>query len=81
MVPIYTIGTIERREASRKHRTIVKEKHLIKISSIVLVKEKVPCSIPVETVCKIFKDNSLQRPFNLRPFIPISTVCKEWIDN
>lgn len=80
MAPIYTIGTIERREAVRNHRTIAQEKHLIKISSVSLVKEKVPCSIPFERVCKYFVYDSLQDRPKLRPFIPINTVCEEWID-
>lgn len=81
MAPIYTIGTMERREAVRKHRTIVQEKHLVKISSASLVKEKVPCSISFEKVCKYFVQNSPQYRPNPRPFIPINTICEEWINS
>lgn len=80
MAPIYTIGAMERREVVRKQRTIVKEKHLVKISSVSLIKEKVPCSVPFEIVHKL----PVERPepkTSLRPIIPVNTVCEEWIEN
>lgn len=74
MVPIYAIGSMREREVRRKYRTIVKEKHLVNISSVSLIKEKVPASWPFETVYKRFIDQSIP---GLKPIIPLTTIHKE----
>lgn len=78
MAPVYAMGSETEREVRRNHRAITKEKHLVRISFIALVKEKVPALPPLETVYKTSKHEPLPK---LKPIIPINTICEEGMNS
>lgn len=62
----------------RKSRVIEQFKHLVKVSSISLLKEKVKCSSLSPIVAKYPENMTSIRPV---PVIPINIVCEEWVDS
>lgn len=62
----------------RKSRVIEQFKHLVKVSSISVLKEKVKCSSLFPIVAKYPENITSVRPI---PVIPVNTICEEWIDN